>query len=181
MLVQRVLRKDRGALEHFVRRMQFVARILAARNQRLGQPLDTEDLEDLVQDTLALLWTKLDQFAGQAALETWIYPFCIHGISNAVRKKRRRQPVVVNEDFHEHEPEDMATANPWDHDEIHLALQRLGPPQEDVIRLKFFDGLTFEEIGQRLSVPMDTAKTWFYRGLRQLRSSLASPAGKDRP
>ena len=41
-----------------------------------------------------------------------------------------------------------------------------------MIRLKHFQELTFEEISSRLSIPANTAKTKYYRGLEKLRETL---------
>jgi RNA polymerase sigma factor (sigma-70 family) len=56
---------------------------------------------------------------------------------------------------------------------VHLALARLDPPADDIVRLKHFEELTFEEIGQRLLLSPNTAKTHYYRALVRLREALA--------
>jgi DNA-directed RNA polymerase specialized sigma24 family protein len=43
-----------------------------------------------------------------------------------------------------------------------------------VIRAKHFDGLTFDEIGARLGIPSNTAKTHYYRGIERMRPLLSS-------
>ena len=49
---------------------------------------------------------------------------------------------------------------------------RLGPPGADVIRMKYFGQMTFEEIARLQDVSPNTAKTRFYRGLVKLRAML---------
>ena len=45
-----------------------------------------------------------------------------------------------------------------------------------VIQLRFFEELTFPEIGARLAVPENSAKTLFHRGLQRMRALLGGEA-----
>lgn len=58
------------------------------------------------------------------------------------------------------------------HEEIRQAMERLPPAEAEVIRLKHFEGLTFDEIGTRLDTSPNTAKTRYYRGLGTLETLL---------
>ena len=61
-----------------------------------------------------------------------------------------------------------------------LALERLDPVDADVVRLKHFEELTVEEIGGRLGLPTNTAKTKYYRGLGRLHEALKPHATAHR-
>jgi RNA polymerase sigma-70 factor (ECF subfamily) len=52
------------------------------------------------------------------------------------------------------------------------AVASLPEEQREVIVLKEYEGLTFQEISQVLDVPLSTVKTRLYRGLGQLRLRL---------
>ncbi len=174
-LAQAALQRDSRAVDELAERLRYVPRLLSAINRRRGHILDDHEIADLVQDTLALIWTKLEDYAGTAALKTWVHPFCIHVFSNALRKKLRRAAVVIA-DGDDRIVTALATSiEPLQHDEVHVALNRLRASQADVIRLKYFEGLTFQEIALRFDVPVDTVKTRCYRGLRTLREWLGTP------
>ncbi len=154
--------------------MQCVPSILAAQNARLGAPLTSDDLADVVQDTLTSIWRKLGEFEGRAALETWVYRFCFLELMNSVRRRRRR-PEPMHEEESVAERDDTGGASPAetaDRELIHRVLDRLGPPASDVIRMKHFEELTFDEIGAELDVSPNTAKTQYYRGMVRLREYL---------
>ena len=135
----------------------------------------TEDLADAVQDTLTSIWRKLGEFEGRAALETWVYRFCFLELMNGVRRRRRR-PEPMHEDESVAERDDRRVPGPGeteaDRELIHRVLDRLGPPAADVIRMKHFEELTFDEIGEQLDVSPNTAKTQYYRGMLRLREYL---------
>ena len=155
--------------DRFAERMKCVPRILAALNTKMGRPLDEHDLADLTQDTLLVVIKKLDQFAAHAPLESWVYRICALELMNEVRRKRRLQSRNRRITSERQPTAEMAT-DEFEH--IHRALDRLGGHDADVVRLKHFEELTFEEIGDRLAISPNTAKTRYYRGISKLESYL---------
>ena len=172
-LVRDVLSGEEGAVETFILRMGCLPRILDVRNGRLGSPLSEEDLKDLVQDTLQLIWHKLATFGGHSSLETWAYTFCTYQLMNAIRSKRR-QPRSLNDDSEElaAEPVPVPLRAALEYEHVYRGLDRLDAPQSEVIRLKHFSALTFVQIAEMLSMPVNTVKTHYYRGLDRLRTLL---------
>ena len=61
------------------------------------------------------------------------------------------------------------------------ALLALSQPYRTTLLLRYFDGLSLNEIAQRLDVPVGTVGTHIHRGLAQLRSRLEQEkGGRDR-
>ena len=156
------------ARTEFVERMKCVPRILAAKNARMGSPLNDADVEDVVQETLVAVWRRLPTFEGRAALETWVYRFCHLTLCKFLESRRRvPRPVETLEDVEEETPSD-----PQKYEQVYRALERIDQDEAAVLRLKHFEQQTFEEIGRRLAVSPNTAKTRYYRGLERLRDLL---------
>jgi RNA polymerase sigma-70 factor (ECF subfamily) len=157
--------------------MRCVPAILAARNRRLGTPLGTDDLTDLCQDVLVVIWKKLPGFAGHSSLESWAYRICSLEIMNAIRAKRRLPtPLADPPEGGGTESDERPGRSLMRQDQVVWGLDHLGPPAADVIYLKHFQYLTFEEIADRLGVSPNTAKSQYYRGLRKLRELLGAPS-----
>lgn len=175
-LILRVRRADSEAIERFVVRMGCVPRMVSQQNFRFGSPLDSGEVEDLVQDVLMVIWKKLEQFEGRSALETWVYRICRLELMNGIRRKRR-QPAPT-EHIDPQAPESQMSG--LDAEDALRGLATIGPPFSDVIRLKHFEQLTFEEIASRFDVSPNTAKTHYYRGLSRLRDILSPKAAKGR-
>ena len=150
--------------------------MLSSLNSRRGRYLSPDDIADLSQDVFTTVWKKLETYEGEAALETWVYPFCLLMMMNTVRKKAR-QPVAIEEDSPEPSapPETHTGLAQLDEEAVHAALAKLGEGERGVIQLKQFEELTFDTIAERLGISPNTAKTRYYRGLTKLRSLL--PAG----
>ncbi|MBK8974822.1 MAG: sigma-70 family RNA polymerase sigma factor [Planctomycetes bacterium] len=174
-LVAAALRGELPAIEELAYRLRCVPRIVSAWNVRLGRPLDAHDLEDLAQDVTVVVLRKLGDYAGRAPFEAWVCRICRLELLNGVRRKlRRRVAIDVATD------ELPAVAGPEsdaaiaDAELLHGALERVGGVEAEMIRIKHFEGLTFEEIGARLGLSANTAKTRYYRGMVRLESILAA-------
>ena len=177
-LVSSALAGERGALDRLVLRLDCVPRILAAKNQRVGKPLEREELRDLAQDVLTLVWSKLPEYRGEAALESWVYPFCVLELLNASRRKE-----VSRQRSRDLSPEQSVRAEVPLGDEVfgrlYEGLAHLPEAQAACIRLRWFQECSFEDIARRLAIPVSTAKTNCYRGMERLRVLLGPILRKE--
>jgi RNA polymerase sigma-70 factor (ECF subfamily) len=55
---------------------------------------------------------------------------------------------------------------------LHTCLDTLEERQQTAIRTAFFDGLTYAELADRLTVPLGTVKSWIRRGMMKLKECL---------
>lgn len=179
-LVRSTLAGEPGCVDLLVRRLECVPRILAAKNARLGAPMTDDELCDVTQDVLATLWRKLPDYRGQAAFESWVYPFCVLVLMNAARRKQRARRFAQASAPPVPEPEADPALVP-DYEPLYRGIARLPVRQSTVIRLRYFQQLSFEEIARRLALPVGTAKTNYYRGMERLRRALGPLLGGERP
>lgn len=168
--VQAALAGNNVARQRVVDLLADLPAMIRIKNARLGGRLQGNELDDILQNVLVSLWTKLGRFDGRVPLLHWAYGFGVVEIRRTIeRRGRRRERELLREAAAEAVPESM-------HDPEHLRrlLAELEPAEQAVIRLKHFDDLTFDEIAQRLGVLANTAKTRYYRGLERLRQRLRS-------
>lgn len=55
---------------------------------------------------------------------------------------------------------------------LHICMEGLTADQRDVIRIAFFDGVTYAELAHRRGIPEGTVKSWIRRGLSRLKTCL---------
>jgi RNA polymerase sigma-70 factor (ECF subfamily) len=172
-LVQRALFAEGPARDELVKRLCCVPKFLAVRNRRYGRELSREDLNDCTQDVLSIVWRKLSSFRGEAALETWVYRIAMHEFMNCFRRSTRSRVLDVEDmDSTVDRGASGHSKRTDDQELLEVMLDRLGPPGDDVLRLKHYEGLTFDEVGARLSLSANTVKTHYYRSLKRLRELL---------
>ena len=59
-----------------------------------------------------------------------------------------------------------------EHRRLMNCLGQLEPRHADAIRAAFFEGAAYEELAQRMDVPLGTMKNWIRRSLMRLRECL---------
>ena len=179
-LVRGTLNGDPESVEWLAARLCCVPRILASLNRRIGRPLREEDIADLAQDTVIVIWEKLETFEGRGRIETWVYRFCFLSLMNRVRRRERRSRVV--ESGSDGLEAIAANVPPvWNrYEALEAGLEELGPPESDVIRRKHFGERTFAEISKEDGISANTVKARYYRGLAWLRRRLAPSSKGDR-
>lgn len=178
-LVRRVLQGCGDSEHEFVTRMTAVPRLLKAQNRRFGGELQDDELIDLAQDVLLVAWSKLEAFEGRSTLDTWLYRISRLEYLGAVRRRRRSANSMEGQSRLDMFPDGIdPDARSMDAALACAALEEMGPPPADIIRMKHFDHLTFAEIGARLGLCENTIKSHYYRGLCRLRESLANGQGE---
>lgn len=157
--------------------MKFLSRLLVVLNRRHGGMMTPDELEEIAQDSVAAALEKLGSFDGSSTIETWLYGYGSFHYANAYRKKLRRSAKASRRPFEE-DVAGIADAPVVDRSgdrlALEIALEKLGPPESEIIRQRYFQDQSFEAIAQRLGQKVATVKTWFYRGLRELGTSLNS-------
>jgi RNA polymerase sigma-70 factor (ECF subfamily) len=147
---------------------------------RLSESLlrDRHDAEDVVQDTLVVLWKRpADQRPDdlRAYLNRAVY------VNSLKRRARRKNWAPLDE--HAAAPSEtrddaggMPNIGPA---ELERAIRGLPETQQAVIRLKYYVGLSFREIGQSLSISMNTASSRCRYALDVLRRTLGRKGEDD--
>jgi RNA polymerase sigma-70 factor (ECF subfamily) len=120
------------------------------------------DAEDVVQETFLELHRSRAALARAGAPRAYLW----RAVRNAaLRGRARRREVAL-----EHEPSARAAAEA--DPELARALASLPEEQREVVALKAEGALTFEEIGELLGIPANTAASRYRYALAKLRDAL---------
>jgi RNA polymerase sigma factor (sigma-70 family) len=138
---------------------------------------DKSEAEDVLQDVYVTVWRKAAGFdPGRASPITWLVAIARNRAIDRLRSSaamRRAEPIEAADAVSDPAPAAV--------DRVELAQQRhrlarcldeLDAQHSAAIRAAFLDGATYEELAQRMSVPLGTMKSWIRRGLLKLRACL---------
>ena len=168
-LARRALLRQADAVREFAERVACVVPFLRSLAHRYGPGITEAAIDDMVQETYLALWRKLGAYRGESKLETWA---C--GFASIELRRWRERTARIGERRIEVAEESYFDADPTE-DRVELIdreLDEIGGPTASVIRLKHVEDLTFEQIGGRLDMSPNTAKSLYYRGLARLRERL---------
>jgi RNA polymerase sigma-70 factor, ECF subfamily len=169
-LLQRVAARDPGALEAmYTQYHRRLARFLTRLTLRY------ELAEEIINDTLWIVWQQAGEFRGASRVSTWIVGIAYRRALQTLRHVSVRQGVMaVDEPF---EPEDPANEVER-RDLLARALATLPLEQRLVLELTYFLGHTCEEIASITECPVNTVKTRMFHARRKLRELLPGLSGR---
>lgn len=133
------------------------------------------DAEDVLQEVFWQVWRRASQYdPGRAPPEVWLVLIARSRALDHLRQYRteapstmRSEPSILNDPGGAVERREAAQ-------QVRAALAELPEEQRTAITLAFFAGLTYEQVAQRLTIPLGTAKTRIRLGMRRLRDLLRS-------
>ena len=144
-----------------------VYNLLAASIFRLcfGLLQNKEDAEEVLQDSFEYAFRKLTHYDKQkASFKTWLFQIAISRSRN--KRRRRWLDTVPLTQFLGEQVVDESALSPTEalalserQRMIWLALYRLSPKLRETTVLRFYEGLTYAEIGKVLSIPSKTAES----------------------
>jgi RNA polymerase sigma-70 factor (ECF subfamily) len=135
----------------------------------------TADAEDVVQEAFVRFWRHQRHLPGEpmALLVTSVRRAALDLARRTDRRQSREERAGV-----ESEPGGVARVSPLEHDErraaIEQALQRLPAEQREVLVLKIWGELTFEQVARELQLSPNTAASRYRYALAALRQELSA-------
>ncbi len=171
-LVRRALNGEPAAVEEVVGRLSCVVRFVFRLNRSLGYGLPVESLEDVVQQVYASLWPRLSNFAGSAALESWVFGFCRNCLRSEVRRRAGQLRALAPGEPGQVAAPERVLAHREGLEALRDELDRLAPVERRVVELRHLESWSFERIARHLGEPASTVKDRCYRTLIKMRNRL---------
>ena len=168
----RVARGDRGALR--VVYQDTSAKLFGVCLRILN---DRGEAEDVLQDVYVTVWRKAESFdPAKASPITWLVAIARNRSIDRLRASavtRRSEPIEVADDISDDAPDAFELVERGQtHARLAACLGELDMTHAKAIRAAFLDGATYEQLAERMEVPLGTMKSWIRRGLLKLRACL---------
>jgi RNA polymerase sigma-70 factor (ECF subfamily) len=136
-----------------------------------------EDAEEVLQDSFEYAFRKLAHYdANKSSFKTWLFRIAV----SRCRNKRRRKwlPTFSLSQLVGYEVRDKETPAPDDvvtltekQKQVWMALHKLSPKLRETAVLRYYEGLTYVEIGDILNIPAKTVESRMrlaHKALREL-------------
>lgn len=132
-----------------------------------------QSVDEVFDDVMMIVWNKIKDFEGRSKLSTWVYGIAYR---RALKERGRRIDESLPDEVEETSTQGIEAEQPFDairvKNRIQAALNKLPADQGSVVRLAYFEGLNYREIGAVLDCPEDTVKTRMFHARRKLKSAL---------
>ncbi|HEX5257910.1 MAG TPA: sigma-70 family RNA polymerase sigma factor [Sphingomicrobium sp.] len=168
-LLERIKAHDVDAFERLYRIYQpRLARFLV---HLLRRP---QLVEEVLDDTMMVVWKTAGSFRGTSKLSTWVFAIAYR---KALKARARWPDPLENEERDSRVSNDPSPDSELERSRVHDALTRamdvLSTEQRAVVDLTYFHGLSYRDIAEILSCPVDTVKTRMFHARRRLKQALS--------
>lgn len=177
-LVTAVLAGDRDAFGDLVQRYQgrlvnYLVRLLR----------DVDEAHDVAQEVFVKVYQALDRFDPRYRFSTWLFRVGQNAAIDLIRKRRLKLVSL-------HRQDDGEEGRDWElpsldrgpyrearnverGEAIHRAIDGLPDEYRELISLRHFGELSYDEIAQLKQMPLGTVKNKLFRGRQMLKEELA--------
>jgi len=176
-LIERFRNGDERAFEELVRRYQRqVANLIYL---TMGS---REEVDDLTQEVFIRVHRSLSRFEYGASVFSWIYRIAVNLCIDEIRRRKIKKTLSL-EFFNDHrlERERQSKAKPSADEHtlqeekkqvIRDALQKLSPVHRQVMLLREYEEMSYDEIAKTLRISTQAVKSRIFRARDELRNLL---------
>ena len=136
-------------------------------------------IEEIVNDTMMVVWQKAGTFDGTSKVSTWIF---------AIAYRRGLKGISAFDDPIESDSDDYAAAaengpeQEFSQQQLQVLLGKtldaLPAEQRHVVNLAYYHGMDYGEIAEIMECPVNTVKTRMFHARRRMRTMLAPHFGE---
>ncbi len=139
-----------------------------------------DDAEDLTIEAFGKAFSKLEQYTSSYAFSTWLFKIATNNCIDFIRKKRGITISIDNpntdsegNDFFRElncpndDPEDILIRK-QKANIAREAIQKLRPSFRQLLEMRYFQELSYEEISTKTQLPLGTVKAQLYRAKEAL-------------
>ena len=169
--IQMCRRDDREAFRYVVERYQ--AQAIGHAAAILG---NLSDAMDAVQEAFIDAFGSLDRFDTARKFYPWFYVLLRNRCYKLLASRKRHEAIGLEEmvilaPASGVSPEEMIS--------LEMALMELDPEDRELITLKHLDGLSYEELAERLEIAEGTVMSRLYHARKRLAEKLSRRSSKS--
>ena len=168
-LVARVQRGDSAAFDLLVRKYQH--RIAALISRYIH---DWSEVQDVAQDTFLRAYRAMGNFRGDAQFYTWLHRIAVNTAKNHLVAHKRRPPtddveVETAEQFEsglrlrDNDTPERELMRQQMEQTVMRAVEKLPAELRGAITMREVEGLSYEEIAERMQCPIGTVRSRIFR------------------
>jgi len=140
-----------------------------------------EEAKDAAQETFIAAFRNLKNFRGDAKVSSWLHRIAVNQCLTIMRRTKTRSESFLDDEVDREEnyfvaPSKQMPSRTTEQNErlyfVRQAVQTLPFELRQIIVMKEFEEMTFQEISDILDLPLSTVKSRLYTALKQLRLKL---------
>lgn len=136
-----------------------------------------DDADDLTIEAFGKAFKRLNQYSPEYAFSTWLFKIASNNGIDFLRRRKKARTISMDEGFLGGEDEDD---NRMDFDaevldpeqnlmrgqrieEMHRIVEQLKPKYRQLVDMRYFQEMSYEEVAEQLGLPLGTVKAQLFR------------------
>jgi RNA polymerase sigma-70 factor (ECF subfamily) len=149
-----------------------------------------DDADDLTIEAFGKAFKRLDQYAPTYAFSTWLFKIATNNCIDFIRRKKMVL-YSIDKKFENADGDQMSVdikavePNPEENmvkkQKVILmrsVVEKLKPRYKQLVEMRYFDELSYEEISEKLDLPLGTVKAQLFRAREFLANILKNSEGR---
>ena len=162
-------------LTHFKTEVNAATISLKSHAMRLTR--DTNDAEDLIQETIVRALSNEDKFQEGTNIKAWLFTIMRNIFINDYRKKVKRNTLIDTTDNMHYINSGITTTNAGERsfvmNDIKKALATI-PAELRIPFMMYYKGYRYHEIAEQLNLPLGTVKSRIFFARKELEGMLSA-------
>ena len=136
---------------------------------------DGDDVEDIVQEVFVSFWMNKKRSVFSGSVRSYLFG----AVAKAASKFAVRRKKILFDDVEKYVDHFLEELGECDEDEfsrlrdkVNARVEALPGKTKEIFKAVVLDNMTYQLVGERFGVTVNTVKTMYYRALKQLKEEL---------
>jgi RNA polymerase sigma-70 factor, ECF subfamily len=130
------------------------------------------DAEDAVQQAALQAWNRIDQYDTRRPFKGWWFAI----LRNCCFDILRQRQAGRLEGLDGIDPADTRTTDRFDWERLDAGLRRLTDAHQEILRLRYFGGLSYDALAETLGIPKGTVMSRLHLARKALAEQMRTEA-----
>ncbi len=135
-----------------------------------------DDAEDLTIEAFGRAFKRLEQYTPTYAFSTWLFKIATNNAIDFLRNKKKTNALSLDTKIENDEGQEFSKnikASAPDPEEsiikkqkfeqLNIVVEKLKPRYKELVKMRYYEELSYEEIAEKLDLPVGTVKAQLFR------------------
>lgn len=150
-----------------------------------------DDAEDLTIEAFGRAFKRLEQYTPTYAFSTWLFKIASNNAIDFLRNKKKNSALSLDTKMENDEGQEFSkniksqTLDPEEHiikkqkvEMLREVVDKLKPRYKELVKMRYYEELSYEEIAVKLDLPVGTVKAQLFRAREFLYNILKNSENK---
>ena len=123
-----------------------------------------------MQDCLDRAWSRMNQWQSDTNIRAWLFTIMHNQYVNQARRNSRSSTWESLDNSDPMDNRQQGQESAMNMRDLEKGLARLSEDQREVLMLVCLEGMSYEQVGQVLAIPVGTVMSRLHRAREQMRS-----------